>query len=138
MPAESGSVVVGVVATSWVSVDQIVFVKAGGSIGYFQVTAKTSTTLTLLNLKVTATGVYAANVAPTTAFASGAVVTHAGLQGVTGSAGAAATVEFGNGSPEAAVTATTGKFYFKQDAPIALWLKTSGSGNTGWTELLSA
>lgn len=43
----------------------------------------------------------------------------------------------GSGSPEDAVTAPVGSAYWQQDAPSgaeAWWLKTSGSGDTGWVQ----
>ncbi len=43
-------------------------------------------------------------------------------------------VRTGSGSPEGAVTAPVGDLY-TDTATGDLWLKTSGTGNTGWTEV---
>ncbi len=50
--------------------------------------------------------------------------------GGTGGAGSV-----GSGSPEGVVTATEGTVYYDLVQP-ALWIKTSGSGNTGWTNTM--
>ncbi len=44
-------------------------------------------------------------------------------------------VRFGTGTPEAVVTAPIGTLYLRADggASTTLYVKTSGSGNTGWT-----
>ena len=48
--------------------------------------------------------------------------------------GSAATIRAGAGSPESAVTATVGSLYLRTDggAATTLYVKESGSGNTGW------
>lgn len=137
MPAELANVTIAVGNSSWASVGQVVFIRAGGSVGSFEVASiPDSTHIQITNLEDSSSGAYATNSPAGTVFASGATVSPAGREGPSGSAGTGI-VTFGNGSPEGAVTAPTGRFYFKEDAPIAFWLKTSGSGNTGWTQLLS-
>jgi len=53
-------------------------------------------------------------------------------------------VYFGNGNiklmhgtaaPEGSVTATTGSLYIKPNSPAKLYLKETGTGNTGWKEV---
>lgn len=39
---------------------------------------------------------------------------------------------YGVGSPEGVVTATPGRTYTQTDVPGVVWLKISGTGNTGW------
>jgi hypothetical protein len=48
---------------------------------------------------------------------------------------AAVTIRTGTGSPENAVTAVVGSLYLRLDggASTTLYVKTSGTGNTGWT-----
>jgi hypothetical protein len=87
MPAELGSVVVTVVDTSWMAVNEIVYcAKTDGSvIGWFQVTAIGGpTTVTLKNLENSATGVYADNSAPGATFTIGSQITPSGMQGIAG------------------------------------------------------
>lgn len=50
-----------------------------------------------------------------------------------GSGGSGTTGLSGVGSPEGVVTAAVGTTYVRTDTN-GLWYKTSGSGNTGWTE----
>lgn len=44
-------------------------------------------------------------------------------------------IKFGSGSPEGAVTANVGSLYLRTDGSTSttLYVKTSGTGNTGWT-----
>lgn len=44
-------------------------------------------------------------------------------------------IKFGEGSPEGVVTANQGCLYLRTDGAAAttLYVKTSGTGNTGWT-----
>ena len=42
-------------------------------------------------------------------------------------------ITYGTGTPEAAVTAMSGSIYLDKDG--TLWVKESGSGNTGWAEV---
>lgn len=46
----------------------------------------------------------------------------------------------GIGSPEGVVTANVGSFYIDLTSLSApgVWVKTSGTGNTGWSELIAA
>lgn len=46
-----------------------------------------------------------------------------------------AIIESGAGTPEAAVTAPVGSLFLRTDggATTTLYVKTSGTGNTGWT-----
>lgn len=81
MPAEGGTVVVTVGSSGWAAFGQPVYVE---NAGYFLVTAKDATHLTLLNLEDTASGFYADNVAPGTVVALGQIVTPSGLQGPAG------------------------------------------------------
>jgi len=49
-------------------------------------------------------------------------------------------LHWGTGSPEAAITAVIGDCYFQTDAPsggMGLSLKTSGVGNTGWSQAIA-
>jgi hypothetical protein len=54
---------------------------------------------------------------------------------VSAAGAAGVTVQFGVGTPEAAVTANMGSLFLRTDggATTTLYVKTSGSGNTGWT-----
>lgn len=51
-----------------------------------------------------------------------------------------AQIQIGTSSPEGVVTATVGKFYVQTDGVdgTTLWLKVSGTGNTGWTSVQTA
>lgn len=53
--------------------------------------------------------------------------------GFIGDSGGTVTYLYGAGSPEGVVTATPGRTYWDQTGDI-LWVKDSGSGNTGWVE----
>jgi len=44
--------------------------------------------------------------------------------------------EGGSGDPEGVVTAAVGTTYVNTD-DNSFWVKTSGTGNTGWTELIA-
>lgn len=81
MPAEGDTVVVTVGETGWAAFGQPVYVE---NAGYFLVTAKDATHLTLLNLEDTASKAYTDNVVPGTVVALGQVVTPGGLQGPAG------------------------------------------------------
>lgn len=83
MPAEAGSVtIVTTTNTAFLAVGEVAFTQFWG---YMQVTAKpTSTSVTLLNLRDTATGAYASNAAPGTVLPAGAFVVPGGLQGISG------------------------------------------------------
>lgn len=132
MPAVDAEVTVSVVNSDWASVGQVVYVKVGGSTGYFEIISiPNSTSLELENLG------YDENSIAATIFASGAKVSPAGPKGVDGTP-ASGQITVGTGSPEGAVSATGPHFYFKEDAPIALWFKPSGTGTSGWIELISA
>lgn len=52
----------------------------------------------------------------------------------------AVTLRTGSGSPEGVVTATVGSQYFRTDGSVGttLYIKQTGSGNTGWTAMNSA
>lgn len=50
-----------------------------------------------------------------------------------GGGGSGTTGLSGSGSPEGVVTAAVGTTYVRTDTG-GFWYKTSGSGNTGWTE----
>ena len=52
-----------------------------------------------------------------------------------GGSGTGGAGSVGNGSPEGVVTAEPGTTYYDLVQP-ALWYKTSGSGNTGWTNTM--
>lgn len=87
MPAEGANVTIAVVTSVWVGLGQVVFIVVGGSVGWFSVVATpTATSLTVQNLKDTATGVYVGNSVPGTVFASGATISPGGLQGPAGTA----------------------------------------------------
>lgn len=91
MPAELGTVTVTVADSSPFGLGQVLFVKAGGAVGWFQVVTKpTGTTMSLKNLADSASGEYADNSPPTTVFAIGATVSPGGLQGPAGSTPAGA------------------------------------------------
>jgi len=52
-------------------------------------------------------------------------------------AAGAASLNQGTSSPEASVTANPGSVYCRNNSGTGeLWLKTSGTGNTGWTKML--
>lgn len=74
-PAASGSVVVSVGSGLWAAVGQILYVSTAG---YYQVSARTATTMTLVNLD------YDGNAAPTTVIALASQVSPAGLIGADG------------------------------------------------------
>lgn len=75
MPAVNATFAATLPYTNWVNVDQIVYVD---SAGYFKVTAKTATSLTLLN-----TG-WLGNTAPNTSVAAAKSITVAGIVGANG------------------------------------------------------
>lgn len=54
--------------------------------------------------------------------------------------GGSCRIKTGSGSPEGAVTAGVGSQYMQTDgsAGAVLWIKESGSGNTGWVAMASA
>lgn len=82
MPAEGANVTVPVISSVWAAIGMIVYIQGAG---HMQIASKpTDTQLTLTNLEVTATGAYAANVAPGTAVADDTLVSPAGLQGTAG------------------------------------------------------
>lgn len=94
MPAEGASAVANVAETSWMGINQILYVaKTDGTVvGYLQVLAIGSPNLvTLKNLEDTPTAAYAANSAPGSIFTTGSTLSPAGLQGpgttATGAAG---------------------------------------------------
>lgn len=89
MPAEGATVTVSVANSTWMTLNQIVAVAAGGAFGYFQVIAKPSSTqATLKNIEDTAAGAYTVNSAPGTTFVIGASIAPAGIQGPAGTAAA--------------------------------------------------
>lgn len=57
------------------------------------------------------------------------------LKRIAGSDGGGGGGETGNGSPEGVVTAEAGTTYFDAVGSI-FWVKGSGSGNTGWIQLV--
>lgn len=82
MPAEGATVVVNVANSAWIAIGQLLYVQ---NAGWMRATAlPLSTQVTLRNEEVTATGVYAENVAPATVIAAGAKVSPGGLQGPQG------------------------------------------------------
>lgn len=87
MPAELGTAVASVISSEWMPLGSIVYLQ---NAGFMEVVATpTATSATLRNLKVTATGAYASNVAPGTIIASGSRITASGPQGPSGSSAAA-------------------------------------------------
>jgi hypothetical protein len=59
------------------------------------------------------------------------------ISGNIGIKGGAALMVQGTATPEAAITAPPGSTYHRNDSGTGeLWLKTSGTGNTGWTKIL--
>jgi hypothetical protein len=92
MPTYGGTVVVTVVDSSFMAVNELVYlgVTGGAAQGTLQVTLITSPTI--ITLKNVATGntsadAYASNSAPTTTFAVGTVITPIGQQGIPGTNG---------------------------------------------------
>lgn len=82
MPAEGATVPVSFVSTAWMVADQILYIAGAG---YMKVNSITNVnTAVMLNPENTAGGLYAENVAPTTAVASGSKVSPAGIQGPSG------------------------------------------------------
>lgn len=87
MPAEAASAVAAVVNSSWIAVNEIVYLaKSDGSvIGYFQATAiGGATSVTLKNLKDTANSLYVSNSALGAVFTTGSKLCPSGLQGPVG------------------------------------------------------
>lgn len=87
MPAELGSDTATVADSSWMAVNQIVYIaKTDGSVmGYFQVTAiGGATSITVKNLEDASTSAYLTNSAPGAIFTVGSKVCPAGIQGPTG------------------------------------------------------
>lgn len=102
MPAEGANVTLAVVNTTWMASQAvpvagalpIVFIEGRG---YLEVQSiPTSTSVILKNIKVTATGAYASNSAPGTAFTAGLRVSPGGLQGPVGAASAGALLAANN------------------------------------------
>lgn len=84
MPAEGATVPVAVADSSWASIGQLVYIS---SCGTMQVSGKpSSTSLTLLNVENTGSGLYTGNVAPGTSVTAGNTVSPTGLQGPSGAA----------------------------------------------------
>lgn len=141
MPAQLANVTIDVVASSPFSVNQIVYVRAGGGNGYFQVISKPSSTqLQLKNLRDDATSAYAANATAGVSFASGAQVSPGGYQGPTGATGAAGSsgaVLSGSGSPEGVTTGTGVQFYWDLTNKVLYIHDTVATSNTGWRELIA-
>ena len=89
MPGEGASVTVQVASSEFAALNQIVFVQSGAAIGFFSIVGKpTATSLQLVNLRNTVNSAYLINSVPGTAFATPALVTPGGLQGVAGTNGA--------------------------------------------------
>lgn len=108
MPAEQANVTIAVAVSAWAAVGQVIYISAGGSVGYFQVvTVPTSTSIQVKNLANTATGAYPTNSAPATVFASSAAVTPGGVQGPAGTAAVGAFAIANNLSEGIAATMRT-------------------------------
>lgn len=143
MPAEGGTVVVNTTGSIFfLQPNQWVYVGFWGYMKVYSINETTGLQVTLLNPEVTASGAYSENAPPGTTLPAWSKITIGGQQGPSGTGGggggASVGITVGTGSPEGALTATGPHFYYKQDAPIALWILPSGTGNTGWIELLSA
>lgn len=143
MPAEQANVTISVVTSAPFAVGQIIYVKSGGASGYFEVISKPSTvSLEIKNLENTATSVYLTNSAPGVVFANGGSVSPGGLQGPAGANGTNGTNGTnanglgGSGSPEGVVTSVVYQTYWDVTNKV-LYIKDSGSGNTGWREILA-
>lgn len=104
MPAEAGTVTVSVANSTWIGLNQILYIQ---SAGYMKATAlPTSASVTLQNLESTGSGTYTDNVAPATVISSGVKVCPSGLQGPSG-AGAAGQLLAANNLSDVASAATS-------------------------------
>lgn len=82
MPAEGANVTLGVVNSTFLAANEVVYVQQRG---YLEVQSKpTSTSVILKNLENTASGTYAGNSPPGTVFTAGLLVTAGGVQGPSG------------------------------------------------------
>lgn len=132
MPAVDGEVVVTVNEGDWIGIGQNVFVEFAG---YMKCTAREGNSVTLQNLG------YSGNAPESADIANGALVSPAGVVGVTGATGTSLSILSGVGSPVGAVVGNELQFYVKTDAPKALFQKEAGTGNgntAGWYEWISA
>lgn len=139
MPAELANVTIDVVTSTPFAVGQNIYIKSGGAAGYFQIISKPSSTqMEIKNLADTSTGMYLVNSVAGTSFGSGGAVSPAGVQGpsgTNGTSGSDLTMLTGEQSPEGITTATVGRLYY-DTANKGLYIKDTGSGNTGWRELI--
>lgn len=83
MPAEGANVSVSVLDTSWMVVNQTLFVATAGFMKVISIT--NSVTVVLQNLENTASSLYTDNAAPATAIPTSSKVSPAGVQGPAGS-----------------------------------------------------
>jgi hypothetical protein len=104
MPAELGSATVAVADSSWIGLNQILYLAGAG---YLQATAiPDATSVTLKNLEDAATDAYLTNVAPATVIPSGSKLSPGGLQGPSAAA-AGAELLVANNLSDVASLATT-------------------------------
>lgn len=83
MPAEGGTAVANVADSTWIVVNQLLYLQ---NAGWMRATAKPSSVqVTLRNEENTASALYTENVAPATVVASGSQLSPGGLQGPAGS-----------------------------------------------------
>lgn len=125
MPAVSGSVSIEVLDSSWAVVGQVIYVQ---STGYFSVASKPDAT----HISATNLG-YSGNTSPGSNVSASRQVGPGGLKGTDGTSSSQL---YGTGSPEGAATAIPGTTYW-DTLNQSLWVKNSGSGNTGWVQLIA-